>query len=199
MKGKERIVLFTVILGVFAIVGGGVYIAADTATSRPSVEDKNVNVGAFDSLQIETIVEGEGDREVTNGDTVRVHYMGWNVEGTMFDTSRGRQSGPFSFTVGNSEVIEGWEQGVIGMKVGEERRIKIPSDLAYGDQEQSPRIGANYDLIFDVELIGFADQANPIEEEQEQDKPDQEVEEVEEIEKANDEPETEDNAESSEQ
>lgn len=106
------------------------------------------------SLETKTLEEGSGDRVVKAGDNISVHYRGWLAsDGTVFDTSLNRGE-PFDFSVG-SGVIEGWSLGVVGMKVGEVRRLKIPSDLGYGEGGAGGVIGANADLIFDVELISY--------------------------------------------
>ncbi len=105
-------------------------------------------------LETKTLEEGSGDLVVKSGDTISVHYRGWLAkDGTVFDTSLNRGE-TFEFSVG-SGVIEGWSLGVVGMKVGEVRRLKIPSNLGYGESGAGGAIGANEDLIFDVELISI--------------------------------------------
>lgn len=104
----------------------------------------------FESLEIETVKEGNGPMAVL-GDTVSVHYEGTLKDGSKFDSSYDRDM-PFEFTLGNQEVIAGWEQGVNGMKVGEERILRIPSALAYG-QNSVGSIPAGSGLIFKVELL----------------------------------------------
>jgi FKBP-type peptidyl-prolyl cis-trans isomerase len=88
--------------------------------------------------------------------TVSVQYTGWLEDGTIFDSSVGRGE-PFTFILGNSEVIQGWDEGVAGMKVGEKRQLVIPANLGYGDQGSPPKIPPGATLIFDVELVD----ANP--------------------------------------
>jgi len=106
-------------------------------------------------LQTEVIMESESEdpTEVKTGDTIRVNYRGWLASnGQIFDQSFLRGDTGLVFTVGQG-VIEGWSQGVVGMKLGEVRRLKIPSSLAYGESGQGESIPANADLIFDVELL----------------------------------------------
>jgi len=104
-------------------------------------------------LVIETLVEGEGDT-AENGQTVNVHYTGWLEDGTKFDSSLDRNQ-PFSFSLGAGMVIRGWDQGVAGMKIGEKRKLTIPSNLGYGAQGAGGVIPPNATLIFDVELLGI--------------------------------------------
>jgi FKBP-type peptidyl-prolyl cis-trans isomerase len=86
------------------------------------------------------------------GDTVRVHYTGTLMNGTKFDSSRDRGT-PFDFKLGESAVIKGWDQGVVGMKVGGKRRLVIPQDLAYGEDGRAPEIPPKAGLKFDIELL----------------------------------------------
>lgn len=94
--------------------------------------------------------EGKGE-EATNGSRVTVNYTGWLTNGTKFDSSLDRNR-PLEFTLGSHEVIEGWEKGVLGMKVGEIRRLEIPPEMAYGEQDLGI-IPPNSTLIFEVELL----------------------------------------------
>lgn len=108
--------------------------------------EQNANSG----LQITTVKAGTGTA-VKSGDTVTVDYTGKFEDGKTFDSSIGRA--PFVFTVGQGQVIKGWEIGVVGMKVGEERTLKIPSDLAYGDAGYPGAIPPKATLMFDIKLI----------------------------------------------
>lgn len=86
------------------------------------------------------------------GKTVTVNYTGWLTNGKMFDTSVGKS--PFTVdNLGSAPVIKGWNEGIIGMKVGGKRQLKIPGDLAYGSQGYPGVIPPNATLIFDVELL----------------------------------------------
>ncbi len=103
-------------------------------------------------FKIENIKEGEGP-EVTGGDFITIHYHGTLEDGTVFDSSVERGS-PFKTRIGVGEVIEGWDMGVPGMKVGGKRKLTIPAKLAYGDRAVGD-IPAGSTLIFDVELVGI--------------------------------------------
>jgi FKBP-type peptidyl-prolyl cis-trans isomerase FkpA len=94
---------------------------------------------------------GTGEEAVT-GHYVTVYYTGWFLDGDKFDSSVDRGD-TFSFTLGEGQVIAGWDQGVAGMRVGGWRRLVIPPDLAYGAAGRSG-IPPNSTLVFDVELLG---------------------------------------------
>jgi len=102
-------------------------------------------------LEIETIVEGSGT-EAKVGDNLTVHYTGMLEDGTKFDSSVDRGT-PFNFVLGMGQVIEGWEKGMEGMKVGEKRTVTIPYYLAYGATGRSPTIPPRAKLVFELELI----------------------------------------------
>jgi len=86
------------------------------------------------------------------GDTLSMHYTGTLEDGTEFDSSIPRGS-PFTFKIGGGQVIKGWDQGLLGMCIGEKRRLKIPSSLGYGDRGSPPKIPGGATLIFTTELL----------------------------------------------
>ncbi|MBO6891252.1 MAG: FKBP-type peptidyl-prolyl cis-trans isomerase [Roseibium sp.] len=111
----------------------------------------SVSAAAQEELQIRDIEKGTGE-EANVGETVVVHYTGWLMDGTKFDSSVDRGT-PFSFTLGERRVIPGWEKGVEGMQVGGKRELIIPPDLAYGPQGAGGVIPPNATLKFEIELL----------------------------------------------
>ena len=125
------------------------FIALQTACTKKKGGSSTSDVT---DLKIEVLTKGAGPK-VAKGQTVSVHYTGWLMDGTKFDSSVDRGQ-PFSFTVGQGMVIAGWEQGVEGMQKGEKRKLTIPAKLGYGERSVGP-IPANSTLVFDVELLGI--------------------------------------------
>jgi len=125
--------------------------------SNPAVETYastlGVNIAAMtkrnDNLYVQDLVVGTGAEAIV-GRTVRVTYSGYLISGSRFDSNVG--GSPFSFVLGGGQVIAGWDQGVVGMKVGGKRRLVIGSSLGYGRQGSGP-IPANATLVFDVEVL----------------------------------------------
>lgn len=117
------------------------------SNSLASVLDRKRDEG----LVLEDLQIGTG-QSVEMGDEVKVHYVGRLEDGTEFDSSRNRP-GAFAFTLGKGMVIRGFERGMIGMRVGGVRRIRIPWRLAYGEQGSPPRIPSKANLIFEIELL----------------------------------------------
>ena len=110
-----------------------------------------MTVPQLDGLQVEVQGEGQG-QETKRGDTIHVHYKGTLTSGKKFDSSYDRGD-PLSFTVGNGQVIKGWDEGLLGMKVGEKRKLTIAPHLAYGNRAVGGVIPANATLVFETELV----------------------------------------------
>jgi FKBP-type peptidyl-prolyl cis-trans isomerase len=106
------------------------------------------------SLQIEDLVVGTG-ATVVAGDTITINYVGTFLDGRVFDQSPPGQPETFPFQIGVGRFIQGFDQGLLGMRVGGRRRLTVPSALAYGSQGSPPTIPPNTPLRFEVELVGI--------------------------------------------
>ena len=155
----KNIIITIVAFG--AIILGFWLVSKNEKTSQQQIQNatqlKTENIKSenktMDDLKIETVKEGTG-AEAKSGDVVTVHYTGTLLDGTKFDSSVDRGK-PFQFTLGAGQVIKGWDQGIVGMKIGEKRKLTIPADLAYGNYSPSPLIPANSTLVFEVELLAI--------------------------------------------
>ena len=129
---------------------------APAALATSYAPELNVDLSAMEEtpseLHYAVLTEGSG-AAIHPGQTAVVHYTGWLPDGTKFDSSRDRGE-PFALPVGAGQVITGWDEGVSGMTVGEERKLVIPPDLGYGPQgTPGGPIPPNATLVFDVELV----------------------------------------------
>ncbi|HSU81473.1 MAG TPA: FKBP-type peptidyl-prolyl cis-trans isomerase [Thermoanaerobaculia bacterium] len=95
---------------------------------------------------------GQGD-EAQLGKIVEVHYTGWLQDGTKFDSSRDREH-PFTFRLGTGDAIKGWDEGLLGMKVGGKRKLTIPPELGFGKQGIGSVVPPNAVLYYEFELLG---------------------------------------------
>jgi FKBP-type peptidyl-prolyl cis-trans isomerase len=130
----------------FAVLG-----AAGLSGCGEQESDSSKPSAPAGSLIVEDEVIGEGPA-AKSGDVVTVHYTGWLTDGTKFDSSLDRNQ-PFTFVLGQQQVIAGWDQGVAGMKVGGKRKLTIPPDLGYGARGAGEVIPPNATLVFEVELL----------------------------------------------
>ncbi len=142
---------FLVALIIIAIILGGYFLLR--GKGKESNNKGNNTTFEIQGMKIEILKEGTGI-EAKNGDTVSAHYTGTLENGTKFDSSLDRGT-PFSFKLGAGQVIKGWDLGILGMKVGEKRKLTIPPELAYGASAVGGVIPANSTLIFEVELMGI--------------------------------------------
>jgi FKBP-type peptidyl-prolyl cis-trans isomerase len=150
---KQAIVVL--IIGIALLAIASLFIFRITDTMQPAIQPEpskgtTMNDKDIKGLKIEDIKVGTG-KEVKNGDTVVIHYLGTLTDGTKFDSSYDRGK-PFETQIGTGQVIKGWDLGVVGMKAGGKRKLTIPPELGYGDQAVGS-IPANSTLIFEVELI----------------------------------------------
>ena len=139
--------------------GIGEAVPADDTPTAPAIAQTGAAMPA-DQFAAQDLEPGSGTA-VAAGQTAVVHYTGWLYDaaapenkGRKFDSSRDHGD-PFSFRVGGGEVIRGWDQGVVGMKVGGKRRLVIPPELGYGDRGAGGVIPGGATLVFDVELVGI--------------------------------------------
>ena len=120
----------------------------------PACGDGGVDTGSGPSeLVVEDVTVGTG-AAVVSGDVITVHYVGTLLDGAQFDSSVARGM-PYTFRIGTGAVIRGWDEGLIGMRVGGKRRLTIPPSLAYGSQGSGP-IPPNATLRFEVDLLSIA-------------------------------------------
>ena len=139
------LVLFVFAYFIFGLNGT----SGTTATISPTPQLQASNA---DKLQVIDEKIGSGSA-VKKGDTVEINYVGTLANGTKFDASADH-GGPFTTQIGVGQVIKGWDEGIIGMKIGGKRKLVIPPSLGYGDQAVGS-IPANSTLIFQVQLVGI--------------------------------------------
>jgi FKBP-type peptidyl-prolyl cis-trans isomerase len=142
--------LIVIVLVVIALLVFILYDPGDGGGTSLNLSDAEV-VTTASGLQYQDDVVGSGPA-VQMGDRVSVHYTGWLTDGTKFDSSLDRGA-PFDFQVGVDSVIQGWQEGLVGMQAGGVRILTIPGDLAYGPQGRPPTIPANATLVFQIELL----------------------------------------------
>jgi FKBP-type peptidyl-prolyl cis-trans isomerase FkpA len=118
--------------------------------ARPRPTAENVP----NQVKIEMMTSGVGPAP-KHDETVTVHYTGWLMDGTKFDSSLDRDE-PFTFVLGTGQVIRGWDDGVATLRVGDKARLTIPPELAYGEAGYPGAIPPNATLIFEVELVSIS-------------------------------------------
>ncbi len=141
--------IFVYVAGMAAL---GALMAADAPTSQP-VSKKTVTASGLTIIDMGQD-DSYGGAVAKEGDAVWVDYTGKLTDGTKFDAYADHLDVPVVFVIGHQKVIKGWEEGIVGMKVGQKRQLIIPPSLAYGDSGAGP-IPPNSTLVFDVQLLGL--------------------------------------------
>ena len=155
MRNVEKFIVLLLLLAAIAIPACSQKEAASTLPK--TAETQAAPAGAVTTasgLSYTDIVPGTG-ASPTSGKDVTVHYTGWLVDGKKFDSSLDRRQ-PFVFRIGAGQVIPGWDEGVMSMKVGGKRKLIIPSQLGYGAAGAGGVIPPDATLIFEVELLKVA-------------------------------------------
>jgi FKBP-type peptidyl-prolyl cis-trans isomerase len=155
LKNKKNMMIVWVLL-VVAFIGFLVFVTINNKNdSSNKWEDKKINMQNVDGIKVTVLKEGNGD-VAESGNMIAVAYTGMLADGTVFDSNTDQKFGhvePFAFTLGAGQVIKGWDLGVVGMKVGEQRKLDIAPEFAYGANEIAGVIPANSTLTFIVELL----------------------------------------------
>ena len=169
-KSKNSYLFFGILIAIIILIGASILVFGkdtsktdlqtsspsatiiDSATPAPEESPEATEMGNVTDLIIEDETIGTGE-EATAGKRVTVNYLGTLTDGIKFDSSYDRGT-PFAFTLGAGEVIEGWDKGVAGMKVGGKRKLTIPSTMAYGENGIPGAIPGGATLVFEVELLG---------------------------------------------
>jgi FKBP-type peptidyl-prolyl cis-trans isomerase FkpA len=149
---NQRIGVIVVVLLVIAALGYFAWSSRSQKSEAVSgLPDLSGMTTTASGLEYKDTTVGTG-AEAQTGQTVSVHYTGWLEDGTKFDSSRDSNQ-PFEFALGTGAVIPGWDEGIVGMKVGGTRLLRIPPELGYGASGYPPVIPPNATLIFEVELL----------------------------------------------
>ncbi len=149
---RERLILAGAALLIVLVVGAG-FLGRKTEEKSLPLATTTPMTQTPQDLKIDDLAVGTG-AEATAGATISVNYRGTLVDGSEFDSSYKRNQ-PFQFVLGAGEVIQGWDQGFVGMKVGGKRRLTIPPSLGYGDRPAGA-IPPNSTFIFEVELLSVS-------------------------------------------
>ncbi|MDO8523782.1 MAG: FKBP-type peptidyl-prolyl cis-trans isomerase [bacterium] len=147
------VIAVVVVMGFFGVGGLNFFGLSQQRASTPTqtlLNELKQSGGAVTTLQVVDVTVGVGNPVIV-GDTLTVSYAGLLTNGTVFDSSDSHGA-PFTFTIGQDQVIQGWEQGLLGMREGGRRLLAIPPSMGYGANAVGP-IPANSVLVFDVELV----------------------------------------------
>ncbi|MDO9580792.1 MAG: FKBP-type peptidyl-prolyl cis-trans isomerase [Bacteroidales bacterium] len=159
---KENISVIVSFIVVVCVIGFVIYILMNQKDKVDPLEGINTNTNTI--TETSDTIQNEMEKttnslvgEAKNGDVLVMNYTGRLTNGTVFDSNVDPKFGhvePFKFTLGAGQVIKGWDEGLLGMKIGEKKTLTIPPEKGYGAQAVSS-IPANSTLVFDVELVGI--------------------------------------------
>ena len=154
-------ILIALVIILIVVAAGAIYFSLpkknNNMTQTTNSSDQSATNFDIQGMKVEILKQGTGEGAKA-GDNISVNYTGTLTDGTKFDSSVDPSFGhvaPFPYTLGNNQVIQGWELGLLGMKVGEERKLTIPPELAYGAQSPSSLIPANSTLVFDITMVSI--------------------------------------------
>lgn len=148
---KNSIIILAIVLIIVAV---GVYfwLSQPAQNQQPATETPASYY--IQNMKVEILKQGTG-KEAKVGDNIVVNYTGTLLDGTKFDSSLNPGRTPFPYTLGQNMVIQGWEKGLLGMKVGEKRKLTIPPELGYGPAGNPPVIPQNATLIFEIDMLSI--------------------------------------------
>jgi FKBP-type peptidyl-prolyl cis-trans isomerase len=149
---NRRLVL--ILASAFAVLAPACSKTVDEPTSDFKPAEGKPALPPPTKLESEDTSPGMG-RAAKVGDTVHVQYTGTLMDGTKFDSSYDHGGDPFKFAIGAGQVIKGWDVGVVGMKIGGKRRLRVPPDMGYGAKGSPPSIPPDAGLVFDIELVSI--------------------------------------------
>jgi FKBP-type peptidyl-prolyl cis-trans isomerase len=148
------IILILIVVGVYFLFFQRIQPQTSTAAISLNQNQQTPTTYNIQGMKVEILKQGSGNA-AKSGDAVIVNYTGTLTDGTKFDSSLNPGRTPFQFTLGQNSVIQGWELGVVGMKVGETRKLTIPPELGYGAAGAGGVIPPNATLIFEIDLLGI--------------------------------------------
>jgi FKBP-type peptidyl-prolyl cis-trans isomerase len=150
MSKSATIIILVVVL---IIIGVAIYFLLQPMKNINPIQTQSSKTFDIQGMKVEILKDGTGEVAKV-GDNIVVNYVGTLTDGTKFDSSLDRNQ-PFPYTLGQNRVIQGWELGILGMKVGEKRKLTIPSALAYGDSGRPPVIPEKATLIFEIDMLSI--------------------------------------------
>ena len=159
MIARKTLIILAILLIVIAVVAIYLSLPKNNTTMTASLNQNQQSQTSFNiqGMKVEILRQGTGEGAKA-GDNISVNYTGTLPDGTKFDSSVDPSFGhvaPFSYTLGQNQVIQGWELGLLGMKVGEKRRLTIPPELGYGAAGRPPVIPPNATLIFEIDMLSI--------------------------------------------